>query len=574
MLKFSPKLGVKLGVSSLAILVLTACGGGGSDSSSPAPVAVNQAPVASAGSKLSIVTEGQPFTLDASGSTDANGDALSFEWRQTAGPVVQIASPTNPTLELVAPLLDADEALSFELTVSDGEFSRSSSVSLSVEDLKLVEAISEATEYGTGGPPMPVETVPDPSIFEGNRPIDRIIGLTTANEAGYRVHWAAGGGHDMPVSSQGFSVDGEKVGEQVDGVFLGGNRGTFERDGRVLNRFDFGITFATIQSDETLYNFNARLEISDTFTLGYTSHRGLVQDEIDGFGDEIIPRLDLTNNRIMGGSITAIGQDNIVLTLAERTTDDEDDEDAVVVMTSFVVDKFGQSAAHELGQFASNGTARLRNEMAATSYEDDNYLTAWAQNTEDSGYDIRLQRANEDGILFGEQTTVNQQTEGDQLSPRAVTMTDGNMLVSWLVLSESDEEERRQIRARIVRPDGSFVTDEVMLMPTLPTTDEETSFDQPFYGLTALNTNEVLLLWEDSTADGPEVRALVLDSEVNIVSNEIVLATGDAADSLSGVHAITLPDNRVIAGWHNDYPFNDERADTSHTIGFYPVGKE
>ena len=133
MLKFSPKLGVKLGVSSLAIFILTACGGGGSDSSSPAPVAVNQAPVASAGSKLSIVTEGQPFTLDASGSTDANGDSLSYEWRQTAGPVVQIASPTNPTLELVAPLLDADEALSFELTVSDGEFSRSASVSLEVE---------------------------------------------------------------------------------------------------------------------------------------------------------------------------------------------------------------------------------------------------------------------------------------------------------------------------------------------------------------------------------------------------------------------------------------------------------
>jgi len=54
------------------------------------------------------------------------------------------------------------------------------------------------------------------------------------------------------------------------------------------------------------------------------------------------------------------------------------------------------------------------------------------------------------------------------------------------------------------------------------------------------------------------------------------LASGVEAENISNILAVTLPDNRVVMGWHNNYPYaqRDENPDTSHTVGFYPVGKE
>lgn len=559
----------KFAASSLALLMCTACGGGSSSSSSPT-AAINQAPVVTV-SKLSIVSEGQPFELDASGSTDRNGDSLTYSWRQLTGPTVEIASPTSSKLSLVAPVLDGDEGLSFEVSVSDGALTSVSTVSLDIEDIKANVALSESTEFGTGGPANPAETVPDPSVFEGRKPLDRIIGLTSAADGGYTVHWtASGGGHDMPVSSQAFSADGEKVGAQVDGVFLGGDQETFELDGRTLNRFIFGLTFATVQSGDTLYNLNVQLEIGDGFTIGYGSHRGLVEGEIDGFGDTFIEQTDF-NQRTMGGAFTPIGQDNILLTLSERTTDDPDDEDARVIMTSYVIDTFGQTVTHELGEYVSNGTTFPENGMTATSYAGDSYLAAWAQNTEETGYDIRMQRANEDGILLGTQSTVNDVTDGNQFEPRAATLTDGNIFVTWL---NETEEDGFEIRASIVRQDGTFATDEVTLGLNVSGDFEGDFIDRPLYALTALNTNEVVLTWEEGASGEETVQALVFDAELNVVSNMFQIASGVSAENISALQTVTLPDNRVILGWFNDYNFRDERVDTSHTVGFYPVGKE
>ena len=559
----------KFAASSLALLMCTACGGSSSSSSAPTP-AVNQAPVVTV-SKLSIVSEGQPFELDASGSTDREGDSLTYSWRQLTGPIVDIASPTSSKLSLVAPMLDGDVGMSFEVSVTDGALATVSTVSLDIEDVKANVALSESTEFGTGGPTNPAETVPDPSVFEGRKPLDRIIGLTPAGDGGYTVHWtASGGGHDMPVSSQVFSADGEKVGAQVDGVFLGGDQGTFERDGQTFNRFTFGVAFATVQSGDTLYNLNGRLEFGDGLTIGYGSHRGLVEGEVDGFGDTFIEQTDV-NQRTMGGAFTPIGQDNILLTLSERTTDDPDDEDARVIMTSYVVDTFGQSVMHELGEYVSNGTTFPENGMTATSYAGDSYLAAWAQNTEETGYDIRIQRANEDGILLGTQSTVNEFTGGNQFEPRAATLTDGNIFVTWL---NETEEDGFEIRARIVRQDGTFATDEVTLGLNVSGDFEGNIIDRPVYALTALNTDEVLLTWEEGVSDEKSVQALVFDAELNVVSNAFQIASGVSAENISALQAATLPDNRVILGWFNDYPFQDERVDTSHTVGFYPVGKD
>lgn len=562
---------LKFAASSLAILMCTACGGSSSSSSSASspPAVVNQPPVIAI-SKMSVVTEGQPFTLDASGSSDSNGDTLSFSWRQTSGPNLELGSATSPTLALTAPLLDANETVMFELSVSDGALTTTSEVSLRLEDVKVVPAISQSTDYGTGGPQTPAETVPDPSLYEGRKPLNRIIGLTTENDGGYRVHWtASGGGHDMPVSSQAFTVGGEKTGEQVDGVFLGGDQGTVEEDGRSFNRYIFGVTFATVQSDETLFNLNAKIAFEDGgITLGYTSYRGVIQGEIDGFGDQLIEQSSLSQ-KTMGGAFSPVGQDNIMLVLSERTTENADDPDARIFMTAWVTNKFGQTLSHDLGEYASNGTTNKGNRMAATSYGEDSFMVAWAQDTEDDAYDVKMQRANEDGILFGEHTTVSENTDGAQLYPLATTLTNGNMLVTWVNIA-AEEDETFQIRGRMVRPDGTFVSGDLIIMSDIP---KREGF---IYDLTALNSNDVMLTWHTTTDEGADLRAVVLDSDGEVASNEFLIATGGEAENLQSFQATTLPDNRMVMGWFNNHPHaeSEEKPDTSHTVSFYPVGKE
>ena len=576
----------KLGLSSAFLLLCTACGGGaggGNTSSSTPTGTVNQPPVISTKSPV-IVTESQPFTLDASGSSDIEGADLSFDWRQLSGPEIQIQSADQPKVSMIAPALEADQDLSFEVTISDGTNTVKSTMSLTVENLKTSIVQSESTQYGTGGPTNPAQTIPDPSIYEGNKPLDRIIGLTAEADGGYRVHWSASnGGQDMPISSQAFTVEGEKTGPQTDGVFLGGDQTSQGSDDQPY-KFTYGVTFATVQSGDALFNLNAKLEFGQGFSIGYTSYRGLVDGEVEGFGDTLIEQAQYTQ-KTMGGAYAPIGSDKVLLTLSERTTEAYDDPEAVVQMKSYVVDKSGQVLMHDLGEYASNATPDGANRMTVTSYDGGaSFLTAWSQNTEDAGFDIRMQRSTENGILLGVQETVNTEASGHQLNPLSTTLSGGNIVVSWLNHIEGAEGEPggREIRARVVQPNGSFASDAMSLGPVLQAVSEETAGIRSFYQLTPLKTDEVLLTWlQQELVEGEgtpfsEVRALVLDSELQVVSNEFTLASGVEAENISNILAVTLPDNRVVMGWHNNYPYaqRDENPDTSHTVGFYPVGKE
>ncbi|WP_420632540.1 PKD domain-containing protein [Candidatus Palauibacter sp.] len=78
---------------------------------------VNRAPTAGAGSDQSV-NERTTVTLQGSG-TDADSDALSYAWLQTAGPPATLSdtSAASPTFE--APEVTAATALTFRLTVSD-----------------------------------------------------------------------------------------------------------------------------------------------------------------------------------------------------------------------------------------------------------------------------------------------------------------------------------------------------------------------------------------------------------------------------------------------------------------------
>jgi hypothetical protein len=81
------------------------------------------------------VQEGKPLFIDASKSSDANNDPLTYKWTQLGGASFNF-DPAAAKLNLVAPNVDgAAQTVSFQLTVSDNHGNSDSSlVSVSITD--------------------------------------------------------------------------------------------------------------------------------------------------------------------------------------------------------------------------------------------------------------------------------------------------------------------------------------------------------------------------------------------------------------------------------------------------------
>ena len=94
-------------------------------------------PVANAGADQTVRALSK-VTLDGAGSSDPQGDPLSFLWTQTEGPTVKLSDPTSPTPSFRAPFeLSGSVVLSFELVVNDGQAdSLPDTVEITVEGLR------------------------------------------------------------------------------------------------------------------------------------------------------------------------------------------------------------------------------------------------------------------------------------------------------------------------------------------------------------------------------------------------------------------------------------------------------
>lgn len=81
-----------------------------------APPPGNQAPTANAGTDQTVGT-GDTAVLDGTGSSDAEGGALTYSWQQTGGPAVTLSNSTAVQPTFVVP--SQPTALTFQLVVTD-----------------------------------------------------------------------------------------------------------------------------------------------------------------------------------------------------------------------------------------------------------------------------------------------------------------------------------------------------------------------------------------------------------------------------------------------------------------------
>lgn len=96
---------------------------------------VNVVPVANAGVDITV-NEQIPVNLSAALSSDSDGNIASYQWSQVSGTPVTLATANTATASFTAPLVYADTALLFQLTVTDNEGgSATDSVTITVNNI-------------------------------------------------------------------------------------------------------------------------------------------------------------------------------------------------------------------------------------------------------------------------------------------------------------------------------------------------------------------------------------------------------------------------------------------------------
>lgn len=149
--------------------LLVSCGGGGSSSTNSSvsvtpPSSTNRAPVANVGAFKTDPAIGELAQYDASGSTDADGDTLSYSWDITSVPAGSaIATTYAGAMPSIKFDVVGDYALT--LTVSDGTLSDTETLNVSAAAFGIKELSSFAYEKVEYNPQTDRMVLIDPDTF-------------------------------------------------------------------------------------------------------------------------------------------------------------------------------------------------------------------------------------------------------------------------------------------------------------------------------------------------------------------------------------------------------------------------
>ncbi len=113
-----------------------------------AGLGINSAPTAAAGPDQNVA-ESTNVDLDGSGSSDPDGDMLSYSWIQTGGQNVTLTGANTAQPSFTAPNVAAGspETLTFELTVDDGADNATDSVDIIVAEPASAVTVAGKLQY-------------------------------------------------------------------------------------------------------------------------------------------------------------------------------------------------------------------------------------------------------------------------------------------------------------------------------------------------------------------------------------------------------------------------------------------
>ncbi len=143
---------------------------GGTGSKQIAVEITNTPPIAMA-ELNGTATAGQKVQLSAGNSKDADGDSLSYTWKQVAGEAVEITNAGSATASFVAP--NSATFLAFEVQVNDGEFNSHPATLLVT--INASEAVSSTTTETPVAEATPAETVVEAPAAETTPAAETVI---------------------------------------------------------------------------------------------------------------------------------------------------------------------------------------------------------------------------------------------------------------------------------------------------------------------------------------------------------------------------------------------------------------
>lgn len=290
----------------IALLTITGCGdsdGGGNSGGG------NTAPAANAGPDQNIAT-GSLVTLNGSGSTDADGDTLTYAWSFTSTPGGSAATLSNATLATPTFTADKDGTYVLSLIVNDGTTDSAADTVTITSTTASNTGVLDTAFSGIG---YVVHSNAAGGIFNDAGKGVAVDSSGKIVVAGYST--APGGDYDMAIWK--YKADGKpddtfnSTGVVTHNNAAGGDGGDF---GKAMTLDSSGRIVVTGYSDRgtsnydmVIWRYNTDGTPDDTFNgTGYVAHNNAAGGSDNDFGNAVA--IDSSGKIVVAGqSVSAAG---------------------------------------------------------------------------------------------------------------------------------------------------------------------------------------------------------------------------------------------------------------------------